>query len=530
VAPVQPTRALHEERHIPNPWPLVALTAVVVLLSLTGVIPDWPGIVHAVGLPPLGLITDLRILFVETPSYPLFLGSLALAMVVRSMVLATMIGAFSWAAVWFSLRFYLVALPLALLSAAAFFASPATLFYLLFWIGLVFLIVEMALFAAVPWTEESTLRAAFVHQARRGFRLGTLGAYLLLVTLLGALAEAGGRATAILLVPVSAGLTYATVYVLAVDPDWRWLRIGRRSLAMGAYVALYALLLVVVTGPPSPVEADDEPPQPRDGSLLLMSGVDSSSGSGAILEIDPLTLGFTCEQTYYYSYAGAGDGQPQNDAQCPIRTGAPYHAEHTFGATAELVQHFVDQVEDLPTPVTVATHSQGVWIVWHALAEHGAMGVADLVLIGPFPDNPVSYPPFRDREPGRVGTDVIDHLVANLARPGGTSGFEHDSPLAVELLSNPEGTARIWDEPLPDEIAVLTVTSTLDLPLVGGHHVEGATDACPVPVAHPNLPYASQFVDAVNRHLDGRQAAGCAWWRTGIGTLGRPFSVPPTGA
>jgi hypothetical protein len=514
----------------PNPWPLALLTVVVTVLVAIGVLPEWPGIVQTVGLAPLDVNTDLRMLFVGAPSYPIFVGLLVVSLAIRSVVLAAMMGRLSWSGVWFALRFYLVTLPLGILSAAAFFASPATLFYLLFWIGFVLLLVQMCLFAAAPWASEPRLWTSFTSQARRGFRLGTVAAYLLLATILGAAADAGGHVVTTMLVPVSGALTYATVWVLAVDPNWRWLRIGRRSLALCAYLALYALVLVVVTGPPGPVPAGDDVPS-RQGSLLLMSGVDSSSGSGAILEIDPRALGYSCDQTYYYSYAGPGDGQPQNDAQCPIRTGAPYEPRHTFDTTPVLVQHFVDQVEAVPEPVTVATHSQGVWIVWEALAEHGPMGVTDLVLIGPFPDNPVSYPPFRGHEPGRVGTDVIDHLVSNLARPGGTSAFQHDSPLAVELLSDPDATAAIWSKPLSEEIAVLSVPSSFDLPITGtSHDVDGAVNVCPLPVAHPNLPYSQDFVDAVNRQLDGLAPSGCPWWRTAVGTFGRPFGVPPTGA
>jgi hypothetical protein len=35
-------------------------------------------------------------------------------------------------------------------------------------------------------------------------------------------------------------------------------------------------------------------------------------------------LGFSCQQTLYYSYRGSGVGGPQGVARCPIRTGAPY--------------------------------------------------------------------------------------------------------------------------------------------------------------------------------------------------------------
>jgi hypothetical protein len=506
--------------------PLGVLAVVVVVAAVGGVIPIWPGLVQTVALPPLGLTTDLRILLVDATSYPSFVAGVVLSVVARTTVLAAMLG-LSRATLAFSARLHGLMLPLAALAAMGLFAAPATLFYLLFWIGVVVAVLIELAATAMAFSGETTLRSAAARSLRSGLRLGTVGAYLVALVVLGAVGDLLGSVAQVALVPVSAGLAGLVAWMLLTDPRRRWMVLTRRAVAGIGALGVAVLMIVVVTGPPAP-EAPDGEIASRSGSLLLMSGVDSSSGSGAVLEIDPASLGFDCDQAYYFSYAGPGDGQPQRHAQCPIRTGAPYEAAHTYGTTPGLVEHFVTQVSALPDPVTVLTHSQGAWVVWEALASRGAMGVGDLVLIGPFPDNPVGYPVDRAAVPGRVGTDVIDIVIGTLARRGGISEFTYDAPLATELLAAPDQTDAIWARPLPPGVRGLTVPSAFDLPFqVRTRVVSGVTNTCPLPVAHPNLPYAVGFIEATNRHLDGEEPRGCVGW-SALGPLFSGFSTPPS--
>jgi hypothetical protein len=507
--------------------PFLALASVVVILTLVGVVPVWPGLVQTVALPPLGLSADLRILFVDATDYPQFVGGLVLAVLVRSAVLAVALG-WSRATVGFAVRLHVLMLPLAAVAAMGLYAAPATLFYLLFWIGVAVAVLAELVGAAMAFSGETTLRRAAMSSVRAGMRLGTVGAYLVLLVVLGAVADLAGPIMQVAAVPVSGFLAAACAVVLLADPGWSWLVVTRRVLAGVGAAGVVALVVVVMTGPPGPRAPDGEVAA-RSGSLLLMSGVDSSSGSGAVLEIDPTALGFDCDQTYYFSYAGPGEGQPRNHAQCPIRTGAPYSSIDTYGPTSDLVNHLVAQLRPLPEPITVLTHSQGAWVVWGALTDHGAQGVRDLVLIGPFPDNPVSYPADRAAVPGRVGTDVIDTVIGNLTRPGGTSEFTYDSPLATELLAAPEATDAIWASTLPAEIRGVAIPSSFDLPFqVRTRTVPSVTNTCPLPVAHPNLPYAVGFVESVNRHLDGVDPMSCPRWRVAPGPLFSSFSAPPS--
>jgi pimeloyl-ACP methyl ester carboxylesterase len=501
------------------------LAVVVVVLVLLGVVPTWPGLVQAVSLPPLGLTADLRIVVVDAPGYPQFLFGVVLSLIVRSIVLAAMIG-WSRATVTFAVRIHVMAFPLAAVAAMGLFAAPATMFYLLFWIGAAVAVGSELLVTAMAFSGETTLRGAVAIAGRSWLRLGTVGAYLVTLLVLGAIGDMSGAPVA--LIPLSAALTAVTAWMLLDDPGWRWLVCVRRSLAGLGATGATALVLVVATGPPEP-QAPDGLPDRRQGSVLLMSGVDSSSGSGAVLELDPRSLGFSCEQTFYFSYAGPGDGQPRNAARCPIRTGAPYEPTHTYRSTEALVDHVVAQVQDLPAPVTVLTHSQGAWVMWETLARHGALGVSDLVLIGPFPDNPVAYPADRSPVPGRVGTDIIDTVIGAMARRGGFSQFTYDSPLATELLADPAASDAVWERPLPAGVRTMAIPSVFDLPFqVRTRTLRSAVNSCPLPVSHPNLPYAVEFVEATNRHLDGRTQPGCPWWRTSVGPLFSGFSAPPS--
>ncbi|WP_334144530.1 hypothetical protein [Rhabdothermincola sp.] len=511
-------------RGAPRPWPLAVLTAGIMTLAVAGLIPRWPGLVQLVGLPPLGVTTDLRLLLSESEGFVPFIVMLVPALAVRIAVLTAMTGELSARRVGFVARFYALALPFAGLAAASAFAAGATLYYLLFWVGVAMTVAEVLLLAAIPWMGEPSVWRAVISAARAGFRAGTVGAYLVGVTLIGAAAEAGGPAAAIGLLPVSAAFTYAAAYLLSVDPDRRGLRVGRRIVAATGAL-LVTVTVAVATGPARPVERD-RPGAPRSGSLMLMGGIDSSSGSSPLLSLVPGSVGFTCEQTFFFSYAGPGSGQPEGRAACPIRTGAPYTGVDTYRSIDELVRFLVEQIEPLPPPVTLIAHSQGVWVVLVALSAGLLPTVSDVVLVGALTDNPIGYPPRGGHAPGRVGTEVLDGVGA-LARLTSFSRFDPQSPLAVELLADPHRVAAIVSHPIPTEMAALSVPSAFDLPLMAETRpIEGAAEACPLLAVHPELPFAPAFVDDVNRFLDGRPPAACPWWHSATVGL-RAYSAPP---
>ncbi|UGY94618.1 hypothetical protein [Streptomyces gobiensis] len=507
------------------------------VLAATGVLPRWPGLIHLVALPPLDLIADLRILMVVSPSHPVFVAGLALSLAVRVTVLALLLGGLDRRRLGYAIRFYLVVLPPALIAAALLLGAGATLYFGLFWMGLVAALTTVAVTATAGWSTPPRLAAGFAAAVRHGLRLGTVGAYVVVLAALGAIADLTGPTGAVVLVPVSALLTLTAARLLRMDPPLRpepsprvrWsavgLRLTRRAIAGVGAAAVAALVVVMVTGPTGPPRAP-EPDTPRRGSLMLMSGVDSSSGNGAILEIDPHFSGYTCEQTYYFSYAGPGRGQPRNAALCPITTGAPYQAADTLRSTNELVDALEAQLAGLPPPVVLVTHSQGVWITWEAALRDRLPNVGALVLIGPFPENPVPYPPRGKQGVSRLAADVT-WLISRWSRPGGTSVFTPDSPLSREWLAHPTAIAETLAGRPPPDIRVLSVPSVFDTPLMpAGPSLRWATDLCSIPVIHPNVPYSAEFQRSLTRFLDHEPQSPCPLWRRAVGPLFRPFSVP----
>jgi hypothetical protein len=401
------------------------------------------------------------------------------------------------------------------------YASSALVFYLLYWIGLAVLLAAFLAVGAAPWLAEGGLVSGLRRSMHAGGRAGTLLAYLGALMVLGAMADMGPTAARLSILP-SAGLTLGAAHLLR-RPDTA--RAGRRAVAALVAGALAVPPIVMARG-------ETEPPsgpgvlEPREGSLLLMSGVDSASGNGAMLELDPASLGFACDDTYYVSYAGPGDGQPRGDARCEATTGAPYGPEDTLGRSDDLVGALRDQLEQIPAPGVLLTHSQGVWITWELLATEGSSGLSEVVLVGTFPTNPVGYA-LTSGERGAAGGQLLDFL-APLGRPGGTTTFTPDAPLGQEFLAAPGRIDEVLASDLPDDVRVASVTSLWDHHLMpNGAAVDDALDVCPIPVLHPDLPYAAELHERVRAFLDDRPQPPCPAWRAVVGPAARPFTPPP---
>jgi hypothetical protein len=506
--------------------PVAALAAAVTVLGAAGAVPRWPGLLHLVALPPLDLVADLQWLVVRAPGVPDLAAGVIVSIAVRAALLAWLLGGLTWSRWWFAVRFYALVAPFAFVAATLRFASGAVLFYAFFWAGLVLTLVLLVVTGAAPWLgrdEQGRLRVrtGLVEAGRHGLRLGTLGAYLTGLLVLGVLADLGGPGWAVALVPASAALTWATAWVLLADPE---LRVVRRALAAVPAALAIVLVVVVVTGPAAPAEAD-RPVAGAEGSLLLLSGVDSSSGQGAILEIDPeAVLGWSCGDTFHFSYTGMGDGQPRGDAACPIDVGAPYEAEDTLRPRAEVLDALEAFAAVMPPPLVVVGHSQGAWLAWEAAAEGRLPGLEALILVAPFPENRVTFPDRGRRAPGAAGR----HLLG-LVEAVDMTVFEPDSPLGREWLGHPDAVEEVLARPLPDGVRALTVASSFDLPLLHGtHRVPGVDDACPVLVMHPNLPYAREAQEAIARFVEGRDQPSCSPLRYVPGPLLRHFNPPPS--
>lgn len=504
---------------------LVGLAVAVALLATVGPLPRHGGLPHLVAVPPLGFFADLRLLVAAADSYPVFVVGVAVSLAVRTSVLAWLLGSLRRHA-RLAGTVYAVALVPALLAATVQFSGQALLYARLFWPAPMLTGVTLAVLGPAAWRHHDRLRTAVAKTARQGLRVDVLLPYVLLLLALGAATDAWGAAPAD---PVSTAVVLATVFMSAAATVLAIERLSapppQRPLTALAVVAV-ALGVLAVAVDQSRKEAPVAAPREQDGSVLLMSGINSSSGRGALFETDPAVYGYPCERTYHYSYAGVGAGAPQRDSACPITTGAPYQGADTQRPLAELTETFARQVQRLPPPVTVLAHSQAPWIAWQALAEHPRLPVDRLVLLGPFPDNPLGYPPPGTPGSGRIGGDGV-RVIATVGQTFGF-GFDPDSPLARQVLATPGTSRRIFSASLPERIEVLEIPAIVDLPLrLRGTGLDGATTACPVRSAHPSLPLAGEAHVALHRFQTGAPLPECPRWRVLAGHVSRSLAIPP---
>jgi hypothetical protein len=500
--------------------PFVALVVAVTGAGALGLLPRWPGLLHLVALPPLDLAADLRWLLARATGWPTFVGGLLAVLAVRTVVWAVVLARDGRPRWRLAASVQLVAL-LPLLAAAQFdFVAHAALYSRLFGIAIGVLLLVWVLLAGTLVTGAERLGVGFRANAQVGFRAVELAGYLVALLLLGSATDALGPWASVALVPVSGALTWATVQRLrGPAPAWSWW--GAGAVAAGA-LALWGV--VVVTRGVVPFDVSDAE---RDGSAIIMSGINSASGEGAIFELEPERIGFTCDRFHYFSYAGPGVGQPQGSAACPKDEGAPYEPEDTQRPFDEQVALLEEQVAPLEPPVVVLAHSQAAWVAWQAAADGRLDRVTHLVLVGPFPSSPLGFPPPDEPGPGRVGGELFRLLepVPQLV----DFDFVVDAPLTRELLATPDAASDVFAQPLPDGVAALALTATSDLALLpDGWRIDGAVDACPIREAHPYLPITPALHAAVDRFLDGdRGGDGCPRWPEWYRHASQAFGAPP---
>jgi hypothetical protein len=491
---------------MPDVRPLAAVAAIVSVLGIADAIPLWAGLLHQVALPPLDLFADVRVLLAEAPSYPWLVAILLVDIALRSIVLAAMLGVLDRGGVLRCLAFYGIALGPALVAGSLGFAGVAALYSVFLWLGVAVATITVLVMGPLPWRPEGRLWSG---------RLVVLGylAPLLAVSLASAL---GSGAVQVALVWVSAGLTAVTL---------RWLS-GRGDRASGRTAARAALVLLVVAVPlAAPAPQAERAAHARAGTLFLVPGIGGTNGTSGIAGLDPAALGFDCQQTAYFSYAGTGEGAPQGDARCPITSGAPYTADDTHRPLGELAATFRAQLAQLRPPVTVVAHSQGGWIAAAATGSTSAPGLGAVVLMGAFPRHERGYV-LEGTGAGVVGTDALEGLTAALRAAGATS-FDPRDPLYRELLGTPGAVDDLMRAGFRGDMDVATVTSAFDLPIMPRDwELDGATNLCPVYVHHGTLPVSPVVHRQIRQVLDDRDPGTCGWWRRWPTQAFAAFGVP----
>ena len=505
-------------------WVYAVVVVGVAVLALAGVLPRWPGLAHEVALPPLDLFADVRVLMARAPSAPVFVLGVAVAVAARAALLATILGS-TRRQFGFVVRFYLAALAPALLASGLDFSGRAILYAYLIWGGLLISVVTFLALGPAPWVARGKLRVARADAGRRRFRPGALLLYLVALTIIGDIWRRPGGASQVLVVPLSGALSVLMARRLAREPARR---LSSRWVAIVTAVALLTVGAVVAV-PRLGGSSGHTAAAPRAGSLLLVAGVDTSTGHGALFRLDPGALGFSCRQTFYYSYRGQGAGGPQGDARCPIRTGAPYGRADTTRPLHLLASALRDQLVGLDFPVVVVTHSQGAFIAWSELATDHADAVRALVMLAPFAEGLAPYPPPGHDGTGAVGGTAV-RLVTDLGRAAGISRFDPDAPLARELQAKSGAIERLVARPLPRSLRVAAIVARGDLPLeprLWPHHVP---EACPGWLAHAGLPTSSRVLVVAGTFLDGRAMPGCPRWVAALGHASDAYGAPSPAA
>ena len=464
------------------------------VLVAIGAMPNWPGLAHAVALPPLDLAMDLRVLVARAPGYPQLALGLAASLVVRLALLSALFITLGVTrsprlALGYAARLYAAALvPLAVAGAFT-FAGLASVYAWYAWFG-VALSVLIAVILSVR------------RLARPGSRLRRaplMFGYVVALTAVGALGrlEPWGAPAALVVSAVLTGVVLSRL----VAP-----RTEHRRAHAGARVATGFVLAAALLVPPASAQAPVAP----DASLFIIPGVDTETGHGAAYRIDPAALGFSCERVFYFSYRGPDGDAPQGEAACPIRLHRPYAARATQEPIGRLVDAFDAQLTAIReqtggAPIVVITHSQGAVIAWRAAARGRAEGVVAVVALAGFPHSPVGYPPPRIDGPGRIGADAL-RVVSWFSRVLGFGTFDPDAPLARETLARSNGLEEVFGEPLP--------TGTM------GALLFASADAIVAPEGR-ELPEDATF-DIVATHVGITESAAAESALTAILSGGRP--------
>lgn len=498
-------------------WPLLGAAAVMEILAGSGIVPASPGVVHAVALPPLDLTYDLSLLLSLATSPLWFAVGLILSITGRALVLSLMLGSVRrW---WFALRFELLCLVPAFLSAEISYAGRAILYAAVYWVGVSLAVVSALALAHVPWEKTGRLREALELGLTRGPRVPTVLAYVAGLGALGALLHGDGSSFALAGVFISVALTVITAQRLRSTP-------AAPAAARSAIVILVALAVAFVVAPSTGSQTGVTASR-RAGELFVVAGIDTSSGHGSIYRLRPAQLGFSCATTYYFSYIGPGPGTSRGQATCPIRSGAHYERADTERPLASLERAFRQEVDRLAPPVTVVAHSSGAWVAWAALTGDPKSPVTSLVMLAPLTDPP-GYP-----APGRDGAGIVGaagmRLMAGIGNWTGFSRFDPDLPLARQLIASKGAIADLFQRAPDVPTNAVAIPTAFDLALFDDSTAApfpGALVGCALIESHSAAATSSEAMREADRFLSERAHAGCGPEAGWLASSGSAFDTP----
>lgn len=415
------TRALRR-----NPVAMLPMTlegVVAGLLIVAGAFPASAESAISGAVFPLDVYFDLKQSLAFGESWPLFAATLLFSAVARSGVLASTLWlaeerngsiVFPWGQ---TLRLGAVAFAL-LAPAAIFMYLGVALRYAPF----IYLGAGVGLAAAIALNRRALAIDAGIGTPKGSSvpEAATFLGYAYLLCAVGAAMSSLGRIS-----PVLAGL-----FLMCLGPLHALFLLGWRehlraeTYPAGGSMALAATVLSILVfigaviydraiRDPSPTPIADAP-----GTLLLLGGVDSTSDTGALTELDPRDVGFDRDAAVALSYGAAG----------------AYKAEDTRGDLKQIARRVAGQIESSPGPHLLLGHSQAALILDRIISE-GLPAPDRSVVLAPSPPVPPSMrvpPPGKDG-PGRVGGDTA-RAAARLLDLVGLPAFDIDSPASPTNL------------------------------------------------------------------------------------------------
>jgi hypothetical protein len=167
-------------------------------------------------------------------------------------------------------------------------------------------------------------------------------------------------------------------------------------------------------------------PADREGTLLLLGGVDSSSRTGALVDLEPGALGCRPKQSRLLSYRAGG---------------APYKVGDTHVDLDTIAMRIGAQIEEVDGPSVLLGHSQASLILDRLVRSGGSLPERSAV-ISPAPQVPpqLDVPEPGETGEGRVGGDLARGFSTLLELVGMTP-YDIDSPASPTNL----GTLRVAD-------------------------------------------------------------------------------------
>lgn len=384
------------------------------ILIAVGLLPP-SGASAAVGAAfPLDVFFDLKQALAQTSSWPLFALVMIVAVLVRSGVLAATVAASrggfeDFLSLWLRvLRLVAVGVLVLTLSAVLMFAGVASRYAPFIWAGAVF-----GFFPAIGLARRAVRIDAEDGETKIPEGFSFLG-YAYLTALFGtAMSSLGavGRPAAAAIVIFSAPL-HALIFLGWREHARKATYPGGGAVAVGATVVVIAILL---SGTVYDRYIRDFPPVARtdaDGTLLLLGGVDSTSTTGALMEIDVRRFGFPDERADMLSYRGADEPTTKAD---------------TRGDLGEIATLIAEQIADAEQPAILLGHSQAALIL-DRIGDRGLDGPARAAVLAPPPPFPpmLDIPEPDEAGPGKPGGDLTRGLAAALEAVGFQT-FEVDS-------------------------------------------------------------------------------------------------------